>query len=821
MLKEVRINEQNTSLFEVVEKEGESSDTEPIIRKRVIKTHQYMNNILSKSTGGDRITPKNCRFVQNRGNIVNFVIEEDPKLRPIRFHYDFSRELANIKTEGVMDYSKIKKMTSNDINILKLMYPYTVFVMSMKEYKDSWEIRSFRVFFRIHPIKRMNDYLFCANALNLSNRSDLCFGGSVNLTKGKELTDVVDAVERVVKQYWIRPFTSEYLYQHKKYEKTNILKNFLTWAYYSEKDPMFIYSAKWILHERNITQELSAMSMETDGNLTKTKFSNLFVDSVTPESADSGNYSFDNMKLLTRILSVGDQLHYANADLYVYNLVGNRNGPTHIVFTDKEGNEVEPVKITAALKTDWDNQIEKQLVNYVDQIDLAGSIVKKGDIVKIVSTNTYEIVNKIRITRDSMVELECNNRFFLAKEGNIKVIKSVDANGIELIPNKDYIVCNNQFQHGYVGKMIKLETGSNNLLTIFFRDTVTNRDNGISMGALEEEDVAVFPADDNKIQPLRTFRYMDKLYTNDDSRYLFIKGRGLYDRQGNESDTFRHQLNSSSAISDILSEDLTELTIPGIDRDVCFRVGEKIVIGDWDNPAELMFKIREIVGFETTTESLKIKTRDSNGTILEIDYINWQTGIIKIGYIRKVASELNGIPVGSIITANQAGINNFPKKDRNKIAAFIIDADEPLILFHNGLTMWFNDLEGKFDILLPETQAHKRIRKFREFNPTEIGWQSGDLCVHDGKHYLLNNDNPYMGVVYMEIHPDFVKTGSLRSRARVSSSIDESFKRFGIIDPRYLKKDSEVKYELIPNFHNGAYKVPFDGYYPYTVRRTS
>ena len=457
----------------------------------------------------------------------------------------------------------------------------------------------------------------------------------------------------------------------------------------------------------------------------------------------------------------------------------------------------------------------------MDQIDLAGSIVKKGDIVKIVSTNTYEIVNKIRITRDSMVELECNNRFFLAKEGNIKVIKSVDANGIELIPNKDYIVCNNQFQHGYVGKMIKLETGSNNLLTIFFRDTVTNRDNGISMGALEEEDVAVFPADDNKIQPLRTFRYMDKLYTNDDSRYLFIKGRGLYDRQGNESDTFRHQLNSSSAISDILNEDLTELTIPGIDRDVRFRVGEKIVIGDWDNPAELMFKIREIVGFETTTESLKIKTRDSNGTILEIDYINWQTGIIKIGYIRKVASELNGIPVGSIITANQAGINNFPKKDRNKIAAFIIDADEPLILFHNGLTMWFNDLEGKFDILLPETQAHKRIRKFREFNPTEIGWQSGDLCVHDGKHYLLNNDNPYMGVVYMEIHPDFVKTGSLRSRARVSSSIDESFKRFGIIDPRYLKKDSEVKYELIPNFHNGAYKVPFDGYYPYTVRRTS
>jgi len=821
MLKEVRINEKDTSLFEVVKNEVEGSDTEPIIRKKVVKTHQYMKNILSKSTGGDRIIPKNCRFVQPQGNIVNFVLEEDPQIRPIRFHYNFSKELANIRNNGIMDFDKARKMVSSDITTLKLMYPYTVFLMSMKETKNSWEIRSFRVFFRIHTIKRMNDYLFCANALNLSNRSDLCFGGSVDLQKSSSLTDIVDAVNRVVKQYWIRPFTDEYLYQHTKYKNTNILKNFLTWAYYSEKDPMFIYSAKWILHERNLSQELGAMALETDGSLTQTKFNNLFVDSVTPESVDSGNYSFDNMKLLTRILSVGDQLHYANADLYVYNLVGNRNGPTHIVFIDKENNEVEPVKITAALKTEWDNQIERQLVNYVDQIDLAGDIIKKGDIVRIVSTNTYEIVNNIRITRDSLVELECNNRFFLAKEGNIKVIKSVDANGLELIPNKEYIVCNNQFQHGYVGKMIKLETGSNNLLTIFFKDTVTNHDNGISMVELEEDDVAVFPADDDKIQPLRTFRYMDKLYTNEDNRYLFIKGRGLYDRRGNESDTFRHQLNPTNAMNDILNENKNELTIAGIDRNIHFRVGEKIVVGDWDNPNELMFKIREIVGFEATTEFLKIRAADSEGRILEIDYINWSSGIIKIGYVRKVASELNGIPVGSIITANQAGINNFPKKDRNKIAAFIIDADEPLILFHSGMTMWFSDLEGKFDILLPETPAYKRIRKFREFNPTEINWQSGDLCVHDGKHYLLNNDNPYMGVVYMEIHSDFVKTGSLRSRARVSSTIDESFKRFGIIDPRYLKKDSVVKYELIPNFHNGAYKVPFDGYYPYTVRRTS
>ena len=300
------------------------------------------------------ILPKNCRYIQKEGNMTFLVIEENPNIRPIRFHYSFSNELVKIKNEGIIDYNSVKKMINGDINVLRLMYPYTIFIMALKEFKDFWEIRSFRVFFRIHPIKKLNDYLFYANAFNLSDRNDLCFGGSVNLNKADGM-DMVSATESVIRQYWIRPFTHEYITRYNKYANTNILNNFLTWSYYSERDPLFIYSAKWLLHDRNIIQEVEAMSMETDGSLTQTRFHSLFVDSVEPVVA-KGQHSFENMKLITRILSIGDKIHFGDADLYVYNFTGNKNGPTHIILSDKEGKQVEPVKITATFDRDWETK---------------------------------------------------------------------------------------------------------------------------------------------------------------------------------------------------------------------------------------------------------------------------------------------------------------------------------------------------------------------------------------------------------------------------------------------------------------------------------
>jgi len=817
MLTEVRINEKDTSLYEVIIDDG-SKESEPITRKRIIKTHSYMRNILDKSNNSCGILPKNCKYIQNDGNQTLMVVEAPPKIRPLRFDYDFIRELSDIKSSGIIDYNSIKKLIKpKDINLIRLTFPYTVFVMAINGSKGRWESHSFRVFFRIHPIKRENDYLFSTNIVNLSERNELCFGESINLNESDmELNDVA---EKLINEFWVRPFTYEYSTRYALYKNISILNNFLVWAYYSEKDPMFIYNANWLLHGRNLRQELDAMVLEIDGSSSNTRFHLFFADTTIP-GIEKDKVYFETLKLETRVLSVGDQLKFDDKDLYVYGFVGDRNGPTHIVFTDIEGNEMEPVRITNQLKNDWDSQIENQLLNYIEKIQLGDVMVQVGDIIKIVSTNVYEVVDRIRISRDNIVEFECNGRYYLAREGNIKTIKSVDANGIELVPNKEYIICHNQFQHGYVGKMTKVQNSSdNNLLNVYFYDIATERENTVSMNLLEEGDVVIFPLDDN-IRKIRTFRYMNKIYTNN-GEYLIVKDRGVYDIRGNESDLFRHTLSPVATINDVFNEDKTELTILGIDKDINFKLGDKIVIGDWDNPHELMFKVREIVEFVIRGNVIFIKAKDSEDNVMQTEYINCNTGFIRIGYIRKVVNEYNDIPAGTIVIANQAGICNFPKRDRNKIVAFIIDSAEPLVLFQSGLTLWFSDLDSKFDLLLPGTDSYKRIRKIQTLNLEEIKWQPGDLCVRNGINYLLNNDNPYMGNVYMEINPDFVKTGSLRSRAKVVTSLDASFKRFGIIDPRYLKKDSEVRYEMVPDFYNGCYEVPFDGYYPYTVRRTS
>lgn len=817
MLKEVIINENDTSLVESVT--NDKGESEPITRKRVIKTHTYMRNILNKAEQRCELLPKNCRLVQSNGPQTFFVIEQQPEIRPVRFNYDFNRELSKIKSEGVIDYTSIQKLINiNGQNMLKLAFPYIVFLISIKDHSpDRWECKSFRVFFRMHQIKRMNDYLFIANLLNLSDRNSLCFGGGVVLDKNR--LSLSEAAEKLVNEFWIRPFRYEYESRHVMYKNTSILNNFLLWAYYTQKDPMFIYSAKWLLHDRNIGQELNAMLLETDSTSTQTRFSSFFIDTAQPSTNSPKEINFETLRLNDRILTIGDQLTYNDKKLFVYNFIGDRDGPTHIVFIDEKGNELEPIQITSALKLDWNKQIENQLNNYVNVIKLGEDEIKVGDIIRIVSTNMYEIVKNIRISRDSLVELECGGKFYIAREGNIKPVKSVDTNGIELNPNTEYIICDTQLQHGYTGRMSNIRNNGSNNLIVYFKDNVTNIENGISINALEEKDVLIFPQEDDKIRELSTFRYMNKLYNNNDNRYLIVKNCGVYDRRGNENEQFIHLFDRTTILRDILNADKTTLSIPGIDKDINFTVGEKVVVGDWDQPNELMFKIREIVGFVVEHNKLLFQLKYSDDDIVNVEYINLDSGSINVGYIRKVVSEYNNIPVETYIIANQAGIHNFPKKDRNKIAAFIIDSDEPLILFHSGLTMWYSDLEQKFDLIIPGTPEHNKIRKFRTLDVNTIDWQSGDLCVNTNNHYLLNNDNPYMGIVYMQIHSDFVKSGSLRSRARVSNEIDPSFKRYGIIDPRYAKKDSIVEYENIPNFHNGYYKTSTDGYYPYTIRR--
>jgi len=826
--KEIIIGQENVSLVESKINDGVSI---PLIRTKTLKTSEYLDNLSKKMNHGiGTVLPKNCRFVLPiNSNTSVIVVEDRPKLRSVSFKYDFRREHELIKITGQEDLDAKRFLEGQrEPYHLKLSFPYIVYIMLIQEKDDEFNVMYFNVFFRAHPITRPNDYLNIANIFNLGDANNLCFGRSGGYNKNSTST-LSDLVDHLIADFWNRPFTDEYQSRHYMYQNHSRLHSFLVWAHYSVLDPMFIYSTNWVIHQRNLMEEINFLG-NTQNVSDSTAFRNLFVKSTNSsiiQDSDSRKFTYDTMVLTDQILSLGDQIRYNDQDLYLYNLIGDRNKATHVVLIDDGGKLTEPIELTGELIRDWELQVEKQLNNYVDEVKFGDKIAKVGSIIKIIPNNTYEIIQKIRLSRDKRYEFVLGKRFYMATEGVFEVIDALEVNGVELKHGIEYLVCNNQHQIAFRGKLLRIENNNYNVLYFFFEDMDTGEERGVSVDSLEDNDTSVNLISDQNIIDPSVFRYLNRLYTNDD-KYIIIKGKGVYSKYSNtdsllpehSTTEFPVVYNSQDIIQNILFDNEQRLTITGVDIDINFQVGDEIIIGDWNNPDELMFKIRKITGFEYNNIVLNFKVIDSDENETTIEYINIQTGYIKIGYIRKVKSEYEGIVVGTRIKSVVCGYFNFPKRTNYEIAAFIIDSERPMILLKNGHTIWFDELRDNFEILSPGSEGYRRIRSIRALESDKIQWQSGDICKKDGKLYLVNNGNEYMGIIYMGIDPDFVKTGSLRTRAEISEEINPDFIRYGIISPRYRKRDSIIVHESIPTFHNGYMEVPYDGYYPCTIQKT-
>lgn len=820
--KEIIIGVNNVDL---VESYMNNCISTPLIRKKTINTKDYINNLFKKVNGKlGVILPRNCRFVlpiNSKTSII--VVEDQPKLRSIRFFYNFDRERELVKVTGQdLNITRFLKGQSEPYN-LKLSFPYIVYVIMVTESESKYTVNKFNVFFRRHPISRINDYLNIANIFNLSDTNTLCFGRGNDYNKDTTL-ELSDLINYMITDFWNKPFTDEYQSRHYMYQNHPRLHSFLVWAHYSEIDPLFIYSTNWVMHVNNLQQEINNL-INSQQLSYSTIFSDIFIKSmnIIPDDDNRRKYTYENLTLVDQVLSLGDQIRYNEQDLYLYNLIGNKNEVTHAVLTDVQGNHTELIELTDEIKEDWKIQSINQLNNYVDEIQFGNKTIKIGDIVKIIPNNSFEIVKKIRLTRDKQYELVLDKRFYIIREDTFEVIDSFNINGIELIHNSDYLVCNNQHQIAFKGKMLRIENNNHGILYFFFRDLETGDERGISVESLEENDILVYHIDDPNIINPYIFRYLNKLYTNNNHKYIIIKGKGIYTDYLNNNDdqSFPSEYNPRWTIENILSEDKQSLFIYGVDIDIEFKVGDEIIISDWNNPDEWMFKIRKIIGFEYNDTTLNFIVVDSDGHESSIEYLYIQSGKVMVGYIRKVKSEYDNIVIGSIAKSIVSGFFNFPKRTNHEISAIIIDSEKPMVLFKDGLTIWFDDLRENFEIISPESDEYKRIRSIRSFTMDNIPWQSGDICKKGGNLYIMNDGNEYLGLIYMEINSDFIKTGSLRSGiSEISNGINPDFSRYGILNPRYRKNNSVVVHETIPDFHNGYINVPYDGYYPFLIPKT-
>jgi len=811
------------SLTRLVDSKIVNGVSTPLIQKRTINTSDFISNMSSRMNYGvGKLLPQNCRLVKpinSRSSIL--ILEDKPKLRSVSFKYDFRREQELIRITGQEGLNAMRFLEGqSEPYRLKLSFPYIVYIMLIQEYDDYFQNIVFNVFFRKHSISRMNDYLNIANIFNLSDENSLCFGRSGSYTKDENPT-LSDFVNRLISDFWNRPFSNEYQTRHYKYQNHDRLHSFTVWAHYSEIDPMFIYSTDWIIHNRNLDDEVKYISRLVSSS-NSSSFKNTFIKSIVANNVDEENsalkYPYDNIVLGNQVLSLGDMLKYNENDLYVDSLIGNRNGATHIVFVNDSGQLSEKIEITESLKDDWESQIENQLNNYVNEVQFGNKTARVGDIIKIIPNNTYEIILKIRKSRDNQYEFILGKRFYMATENVFEVVDKFEINGLEIKPGTEYLVCNNQHQVAFKGKLIRIENNNYGVLYFFFKDVETNEERGISVDSLEDMDTVLVPVDDISISKPDAFRYLNQLYHNNNHNFMIIKDRGIYSKYNDTSAEFNGIYNRIKVLEKILSDDKQKLTIPSFDMDIEFSVGDDVIVADWDNPDQ-MFNIRKITAFEVDGDYLRFKLSNQSDDSIYANYIDLTSGNINVGFIRKVKSEFDGINIGTRVKLISDDLFNLPKRSSYQIAAFVMDGPRPMILFRDGSTIWYNDLKDNFEVITSESPNYRRMRP-KKFDMTKIKWQLGDLCKKDDNMFLVNDGNEFMGIIYMKIDPSFIISGSLRARAEVSREYNSDFKRSGLITPRYHKNNRKILFESIPNFHNGCTQVSFDGYYPYLMPKT-
>lgn len=814
----VLIQVDNTTL---VESELVNGVSTPIISVKSLKTTDYLKNIKEKLGKFDpEVLPRGCRYVRKIDNEKTiYVIEEAPRIKMARFEYNFARDLEMIKTSG-QEYLNADRFLKNKTFpiSLKLSFPYIIYVMIILDrHSSQFEVPSFEVFFRKHPIRNINDYLFIANLFNLNDNNVLCFGGHDPYYKS-DFDSTSDLADYLVNSFWHKSFSPEYRTRHDMYKKDPIMHTFLTWADMTEMDPHFILSTDFIMHSNRIKEEIDFVSQQYVTKSFDNIHSSIFVNSIDNKSEERhSKYNYNNIKISNQVLSIGDMIKYENEYKYVYNIMGNDDGPTIITLINDLGEVSDPIVITSELTGDWSRQIKEQLSNYREEIDYNGKHVKVGSIVKIIPTNSYDIVRGIRKTRDGRYEFILSKKFYIVQDSTFEVIEYVSVNGMELKHDREYIICNNQHQIAFRGKLSRIENNSYGVLYVFFQDSINGGEHGISVDTLEDRDSSIYEISELRQYPI--FYYFDKLYTNIDNRYIIVNESIYTDYPTNRSNIlFEHYYEDKAYVRDnILLDNGKRLFIPGVCKDIEFNIGDKFIVGNWEN-SDLMFNIKTITGFDVDNNIVKIKSIDPEGNERSFNYIDLVTGIISVGYIRKVVDNLNGIQAGSIIRSNTSGYFNFPKSENHKISAFIIDSDKPLVLCESGLTIWIDELKN-FDVFAPGSKRNKMIKKTQPLDPSRIKWQTGDICKMIGSNELwIYYENTYVGHIYMKIDPNFIKSGSLKDRSIISEEINESFHRIGIIDPRYKRNNSTIKYETMPTLYNGYRDIPFNGYYPCTIK---
>lgn len=845
-MQEIVINSHEAVIVESKEHFYDSKRFTPLIRKRRMTLKEFANT-LTPEVGDSVILPVNTRYSKDCRKSKILVLEDQPRVRTITVNMEMEATVERMKKTGKYDTYGIEKFIFKNKPPYRfsLSFPYVVYIIKMqRSTTGDFQENGVWVYYRLSPISGMSDYLIKANLLNISDSDSICLGDSNFRRENNATITAIDLCQNIIDKFWLNIFNKDYTGHYEKYSEVQGMTDFLTWAYHTEQDPMFIYRVPWLKHNLTLGEQISKIesaelrrsgdNYESDYmyRLTNSFYRNNQIPTPNVSDRDRSDLKSNFFRNATSefmlddgIISVGDEVMYNKELVYIadYLCENGTSYATHIEF-EKEAGERFIVKINASLK---------RLLNYhiklpdINEIEINGQNLKVGDLLKLTyqGYDSFKEVKRIRRAIDGKMEALLNNDYYLIENTPFEVLdlSNVEFDGVKLEKGETYRLFKESDDSSpissyiYDTKYMGFYTRARHINLHFL--TTSGSDIYIKLDDLHSRDRRYSLLTEIKKEEYPVLRIETNLITNHKTKKVYvIAGKGFMG-----SDSYAYQnYDMGYSIKNLLTDNGTKLYIPSFNIDIDFKVGDTVVVADWKNPG-IMTTIFQISSFEfdfrdpenhRSSKVLWVNLTDINKKITHrIPFINISNGHINIGLMRHIIASYGGITSGDKIKANVAGIPNFPKKDTNTVIGFISDAGtkHPLMFCSNLCTQWAApDILAKFEVIKRKTVKWIKSKNADPVKKLKI--QCGDMFTEQyaGRHKLFPDlafvgfPNGSTGLRSFPVSRDYGIRYNDNIRRIVNFETKEPI-RWGFPIPRYSNSQLAGMYmkKIYPNMLGG------------------
>lgn len=758
------------------------------------------------NSGAQDLTPKNCRlFNKTSQGYKTFIFEEAPSLRTVSIEMDLEHEKEFLQSRNLYDEYGCKEYFEEHKKRpyrMQLAFPYMIFIINFDNYDC---FKGLKVYYRVHPLKSLDDYLLTTNLLNVSTDGSVCIG---EMTESVNRMSLNERAELILSMFWNNEFNNDIISSYQLYEKIPEVYYFMMWRHFSKVDPLFIFSVNW--NKSNTTLKSELQHYQTRSNSFNQLYDLISRNNTTGYSREYEHsqtiaiYNNSSSKTPNIYLSIGDEFILDDKKKYYIEEIYVENSCYYFITEDEDG-DLKSFKVTNTFK----NEIVKNWKedDKLTILDKNGNVVSEGSVLKLfkIDTETYIIrqVNKIRKTRDNKIEISCGKSFFYASKDFSDTIELFDMENIELDGvklkqgNKYYLLKDNSY---FLKRILEVTFShidflDNDKINFIFKIT-----NGSTITINQNGEYKI-------IENLETFdvlRIGNELICRREGLTLakLQNGFGILSNSNTypPESIMRLSLTPEEKkfiLDNILRDDT--LKIDSFNLDISFSVGDNVVFYHGNLPLEEMIKVRTIKSFTYLDDVLWIDTVDENNNISSFPYINFNTTkpFILVGSVRKITLGEGIFEKGTKIKSLETSIPLFPKKDTYEVVGIITDGGiAPVILCSNGHTIWADeDNLKRFKFI---TKSDKKFSSLKTTKLSQVPFkiQPGDMIL-DGKYFkLVNNYYKCLETISLQ------RLGSLYG-----------INNYGFYStiplPRLGKRDNlNYKiYYVAPNYHGGFTEV--------------